>query len=283
MSVLSLTPIQILRGSTMDPYILNKRLNDPYDGGNIRAADGSFIQTLDEYLANFKPDENIKMDFEGDRTDNERYDVDFRVDEQARIIYLEKVKHRCIATIEHGIALYKKHLDDRVTKLYLPALESGGIPNDASYKRQAEELRFEDEGRLERFFTKALKKAIEFVEKTPKNDALFKLVESIEPEKLNELLKGLSEEDKRVLKTGILENLKNAQLRIEELYKSAIEQGSIPDSPSYNQRITELGIQSMDDLREKLFYFLRNALCLTNWNDDAVLRTDERAFRSCLD
>ena len=48
MNILSLTPIQILRGSTMDPYILNKRLNDPYDGGNIRAADGSLRRVGNE-------------------------------------------------------------------------------------------------------------------------------------------------------------------------------------------------------------------------------------------
>lgn len=272
--------IQILRGSSMDPYILNKRPDDPCNGGGVKLTNGFFVQTLDEYLADFLPDDTLAKEVLENKTQ------DFSLDNtnpKEVAIYWERVKHRCIAVIEHGVNLYKKHLDDRAGKLYLPAIEVGGIPDDRVYKRHADDLRFEDEGRLERFFTEAIRKAVIFIEQDDNNMALFKAVADLEPETLAELLAKLSEDDKRILKAGITENLKNALLRIEDLYKPAIKQGSVPDSSDYNQRIAELGIEDRDSLREKLFYFLRNALCLTNWNEDDALRSDERAFRSCLD
>lgn len=253
--------IQILRGSRMDPYILNKRPDDPSDGGKINITSGGlFVQTLDEYLKDFVPDEKAE-----------------------RENYGEKVKLRSIVTIELGIGRYKVNLDNRVNKLYLPAIEKGSIPDDNSYKQDVERLRFEDEERFEKFFTRAIKKALTLIERNAENEAIFKAIENMTSEKLYEFLSELSEEDKAILIKGITKNLDNAQLRIEELYKPAIKQGKIPNTPSYTQRITELGIEGIDDLRVKLFYFLRNALCLTNWNDDDALRTDERAFASCVD
>ncbi len=278
----AITTVQILRGSWTDPYILNKNPTDPFDGGKRQLMQGDFVQSLDEYLTDFKPNENIKVDFEGDRTGNERYDVDFRVDEQARILYREEIKFRCIAVIERGIHLFKAHLDSRVEKLYLPAIKEGKIPDDPIYKRFADDLRFEDEGRLEKFFTEAVKKAILHTERKD-NETLFKLVEELIPEKINEFLSNLSQKDKDVLSYGIRQSLKQALLRIDELYVPAIEQGVIPDTPEYNKKIVELGYKDRDELKERLFYFLRYSLCLTNWNEDDALRTDERAFRSCLD
>lgn len=257
-----INPIQILRGSNMDPYILNKRPYDPYDKGNIRQGDGLFVQTLEDYLADF---------------------VTSGIPYEQVTDYREKIQHRCIAVIEYGIYLYQKNLTDRVEKLYLPAIEKGAIPDDWLYKRYAEELRFEDEERLERFFTEAIRKAVTYLEKNTKHEALFNKVASLKAEDLHEFLSNLNENDKTALKKGLFESLNNAILRIQELYMPAIKAGNIPDSSAYNQRMVELGIQDRDELKEKLFYFLRNALCLTNWNDDDALRTDERAFRSCID
>ncbi len=278
----AISSIQILRGSWTDPYILNKKPNDPFDGGKRPLMQGDFVQSLDEYLTDFKPDESINVDFEGDRTGNERYNVDFRVDEQAKILYREKIKHRCIAVIERGISLFKAHLDSRVEKLYLPAITEGKIPDDTRYRNSAEELRFEDEGRLEKFFTEAIKKAVLHLERKG-NELLLQSAENLIPEKINEFLSGLSQSDKNTLSSGVKESLREAHLRIDELYVPAIEEGSIPDTPEYNKRIVELGYKDRDELRERLFYFLRYSLCLTNWNEDDALRTDERAFRSCLD
>ncbi|MBI1858312.1 MAG: hypothetical protein HYR97_04280 [Candidatus Melainabacteria bacterium] len=264
----------------MDPYILNRKPNDPYDGGRITPNKDFFVQTLDTYLRDFTPDKALAEEALEER------DLSFELDHtnpREIAIYRERIKHRCIAVIEHGINLYKQNLSARAEKLYLPAIEQGSIPDNGLYRRHAEELRFEDEGRLERFFTEALRKAITFIEQNPENAALFNAIASLEPETLPELLKGLSEKDKTILRVGLMENLQNALFRITDLYEPAIKLGNIPDTSNYNQRITELGIQSKDDLREKLFYFLRNALCLTNWNEDDALRTDARAFRSCLD
>ena len=272
--------IQILRGSHMDPYILNKRPNDPYDGGRITPNKDFFVQTLDEYLQDFALDPELTKEALEDR--GLSFEIDYS-NPQEIAIYRERIKHRCIAVIEHGINLYKKNLGERAEKLYLPAIEQNGILDNGLYRRHAEELRFEDEGRLERFFTEALRKAITFIEQSPENAALFTAIASLEPETLPELLKGLNEDDKTSLRTGLMENLKNAIFRITDLYEPAIKQGRIPDTAGYNKRTAELRIQSRDDLKEKLFYFLRNALCLTNWNEDDALRTDARAFRSCLD
>lgn len=257
-----ITPVQVLRGSNMDPYILNKRPDDPYDKGSIRTDESFFVQTLEDYLRDFVPS-NIPY---ADITN-----------------YKELVKHRCIAVIERGVYLYRKNLIDRVEKLYLPAIEKGAIPDDHWYKLYTVELRFEDEERFERFFTEAIKKGISYLERIPENEVLFKSVDNLEADKLQEFLGKLSESDKALLKIGILKSLGNALLRIELLYVPVIKEGSVPDTPDYNHQIVQLGLQDRDELKEKLFYFLRNALCLTNWNDDPALRSDERAFRSCID
>lgn len=272
--------IQILRGSRMDPYILNRRPDDPYDGGKITPSKDFFVQTLDEYLSDFLPDDALTQEVLEGKTQEFTLDS---IDPKQVALYRERVKYRCIAVIEYGIHLYKQHLNNRAGKLYIPAIEAGGIPDDKLYQRYANELRFEDEGRFERFFTEAIRKAIAFVNESDENRTLFEIVAKLKPETLSEFLVSLSEDDKKILSRGITENLKNALLRIEDLYEPAIKQGSIPNSPDYNKRITELRLKDIDELRERLFYFLRNSLCLTNWNEDDALRSDERAFRSCLD
>ena len=274
--------VNILRGSKSDPYILNKKPDDPFNGGQIILDAHCFTQTLDEYLTDFKPDPSIKVDFEKDRTGNEQEFADFTNDAQARIIYREKVKFRCIAVIERGMSLFKGHLDKRVGELYLPAIQQGKIPDDARYRNVADELRFEDEGRLEKFFTEAIEKATLHIEKK-ENEALCQSVESLIPEKINEFLASLSLKDRDILIYGIQESLKEAHCRIEELYKPAIKAGAIPDTDEYNRRIVELGYKDRNELRERLFYFLRYAICLVNWNDDDALRSNEHAFRSCID
>ena len=251
----------------MDPYILNKKPNDPLDSGNIQMDKLSFIQSLDGFLNDFKPDGTLD---EIKQIDN--------ISEN----FWARIKLRCITVIERGITLFKNNLDNRVEKLYLPAIEAGKIPDDSKYKNDAEELRFEDEDRLEIFFTRAIQKAILHIERKD-NEALCKSVDDLTPETINNFLSCLSPQDKSVLSYGIRQSLKQALSRIEELYKPAIKQGIIPDTPEYNQRIVELGYKDRDELRERLFYFLKYSLCLTNWNDDDALRADERAFQSCLD
>ena len=262
----AVSKILILRGSPHDPYLLNKNPKDPYKGFDMKFLSNGFVQTLDQYLSDFVPDTTINIDTE-----------DFIPE-----VYREKVKHRCIAVIEHGISLYKNHLDGRAEQLYIPTIEQGGIPDDSAFRMWSEKLMFEDDENLDWRLTKAIKKAIQF-EEMKGNEDLFKATEDLSHETLNEFLKILSAPQKETLKSGIRKNLAQAQLRIEDLYEVAIKKGRIPTTKTYRQRIVELGLKDRYELKEKMFHFLRNALYLTNWNEDDALKVDKRAFASCLD
>ena len=113
------------------------------------------------------------------------------------------------------------------------------------------------------------------VEKTSTDGVKIEIVQTID-----EYLHGLTALDKHAISIGGGRLEIQAKRRIEELYKPVIENGEIPDTADFRSKVSELGFRDIDHFRKTLFFYLRHALCHTDWEDDPAIAAHPMCYEA---